>query len=102
MNPEAKIVLENILAKDKSMLNSEEIGFLRARRSYLNDEQKKRFSDVLKGVKDTPEAPEGDDLDKMESKALKAVAKGMDLAVGGKVDELKARIREAREAKKSE
>lgn len=47
MNPEAVQVLETILAKDKATLNSEEVAFLRARRSYLNDEQTKRFADVL-------------------------------------------------------
>jgi hypothetical protein len=48
MNPEAVEMLEKILKMDKSMLNEEQIGFIRARQSYLNDEQRERFADILK------------------------------------------------------
>jgi hypothetical protein len=47
MNPEAVEMLETLLKMDKSMLNEEQAGFIRARRSYLNDEQRARFADII-------------------------------------------------------
>lgn len=52
MNPEAKEILDTILAKDQSSLTDEERGFLRARRAYLNDADTKRFADILDGSND--------------------------------------------------
>lgn len=61
MNPEAQAVLEGILAKDKSTLTDDEVAFLRARRSYLNDEQTKRFADVLEGEKSSKKSSKKDE-----------------------------------------
>jgi len=47
MNEEAKQELERILSMDPASLNASEIGFLKARRSYLNPEQKAIFASVL-------------------------------------------------------
>lgn len=51
MNPTAQEELERILNKDPQTLTEAEIAFLRARRSYLNSEQRKTFAEVLKAGK---------------------------------------------------
>lgn len=48
MNPEANTRLVQLLKLHPSALTKEERGFVRARRDYMNKEQKKRFSEVLK------------------------------------------------------
>lgn len=47
MNEQAQLLLQQILQKDPSMLNSDEVAFLRARRDYLNSEQRRVFASVL-------------------------------------------------------
>jgi hypothetical protein len=43
MDKETQEIFDTILAGDKETLNSEQLGFIMARRSYMNDEQRKRF-----------------------------------------------------------
>lgn len=92
MNPEAKIVLEKILAKDKGHLSADEKAFLRARRSYLNDEQTKRFADVLEGTEDAPAS-----LSDMTIPALKKLAADNEVDITGlsKKDEIVAKLTDA-------
>lgn len=47
MNPEAQERLDEILKKDPETLTQEEIGFLRARRSYLKKSQEEEYASVL-------------------------------------------------------
>ncbi len=47
MDEESKKMLEVIMSKSQEDLSTEERGFLMARRSYLNDEQKKRYADMI-------------------------------------------------------
>ncbi len=47
MNPEAQVVFDTICLKEPHELTDNDIGFLRARRSYLTDEQLNRYADVL-------------------------------------------------------
>ena len=54
MNIEAKQELERILALDPSMLNPAEVGFLKARSSYLTTEQKRIFASVLEPKAEKP------------------------------------------------
>lgn len=92
MNPEAKEVLETILGKDKATLNQSEVEFLRARRDYLNDEQKKRFADVLEGGDAGPTS-----LSDMTVAALKQLAADNEVDIAGlsKKDEIVAKLTDA-------
>ncbi len=47
MNPEAKEILDKILAKSPQVLTEDEIGFLRARRTYLKPSQIEEYKSVL-------------------------------------------------------
>lgn len=47
MNPEAQAQLEKILAKGNLEITQADLDFLRARRSYLTEEQLERFAEVL-------------------------------------------------------
>lgn len=86
MNPDAKEMLENILAKDVSSLNGEERAFLFARRSYLNEEQAKRYSALFKemGAKaDGEDVDQGDGLDGLKKPELVALAEANDVDLSG-------------------
>ena len=91
MDVKSQEILEGILAKDKSSLNDEEVRFLRARRDYLNDEQRKRFAEILDGD------DSGDGLDAMSVADLKALAeeKEVDLEGASKKADVIAKLREA-------
>lgn len=47
MNPQAEEYLKKILAKTPQTLTTEEIAFLRARKSYLKQHQIEEFSSIL-------------------------------------------------------
>jgi len=51
MNPEAQEYLNKIIAKELPELTKDNISFLRARRDYLTEEQKEKFSEVLEDKK---------------------------------------------------
>jgi len=55
MNPEAKAELDRILSLSPAELTEDESAFLRARRSYLNEEQRTVFAEVL-AADETPVA----------------------------------------------
>lgn len=48
MDEKSKEILQAILEADKDTLSKEQLGFVMARRGYLNDEQKKRFEKEIK------------------------------------------------------
>jgi hypothetical protein len=58
MNPEAKAELDRILSLDKGELSESDMGFLRARRSYLTEEQKVVYADILGTTETAPEPEE--------------------------------------------
>lgn len=47
MNPEAQAQLEKILAKGNLEITQADLDFLRARQSYLTEEQLERFAEIL-------------------------------------------------------
>lgn len=53
MDTKSEKKLNEILAKDQESLTKPEVAFLRARRSYLNDADTKRYSDLLSEKKET-------------------------------------------------
>lgn len=85
MDEKSKETLETILGMDKDTLSKEQLGFVMARRGYLNDEQKKRFDKEIKLhekgelFKDEEEGGEG--LEGMSMKLLTKKAK--DLKIKG-------------------
>lgn len=48
MDIESQKMFDIIVAKDQDSLSDEEKGFLMARRGYFNDEQRKRYADMIK------------------------------------------------------
>lgn len=48
MDTESQKMFDIIIAKDQDSLSEEEKGFLMARRGYFNDEQRKRYADMIK------------------------------------------------------
>ena len=48
LDTQSKETLDIILSKDQASLSTEEEAFLLARRSYLNDEQLKRYASLIK------------------------------------------------------
>lgn len=48
MDKDSQAIFDSILAMDKANLSTEQLGFLMARRSYMNDEQRKRYADEIK------------------------------------------------------
>jgi len=47
MDKTTQEVFDSILALDKDTLTEEQRGFLMARRSYFNDEQRARYKDLI-------------------------------------------------------
>lgn len=95
-------MFDTILAKDKDSLSEGEVQFLMARRSYLNDEQRKRYADLItaheKAVKSGKVGKSEDGLDEMKLPALKKLADKEEVDVKGltTVPEIAAAIRAAR------
>lgn len=100
MDEQAKEILATILEKDKERLSTEELGFLMARRSYLNDEQRSRYADLIKKHEkgELFSTEENTDLGSMTLKELKAVAKAEGVNITGlkKESEIIDAINEAR------
>ncbi|HEY0140405.1 MAG TPA: hypothetical protein VGF48_05880 [Thermoanaerobaculia bacterium] len=71
--------LAEITAKSPADLTEADAAFLRARRSYLNDEQLAVFADVLAEVENGPKGPY-DDLSMSE---LRRIATQRNVEVGG-------------------
>lgn len=83
MNPEAQEELDRILKLNPEDLSPEEKAFLNARRSYLNNEQKRVFDSVLtdqaaplpEGESELPSDPVVEDLPEIPVTTSKAAAK---------------------------
>ena len=48
MDSKSQEMFDAIIAMDKDSLSDEQKGFLMARRGYMNDEQRKRYADMIK------------------------------------------------------
>jgi hypothetical protein len=59
MNPEAKAEFDRIVELGPDQITEDEKDFIRARRSYLSEEQKHVFAEILEGSTDVPDADEG-------------------------------------------
>ncbi|MCR4324178.1 MAG: hypothetical protein NUV69_00615 [Candidatus Curtissbacteria bacterium] len=70
MDPRSQEYLDKILTKEPEALNASEIGFLRARRSYLKKAQLEEYDSVL-----NPKAPKAKDQTSEESETVKKNAK---------------------------
>lgn len=86
LDPKSKEILEDILSKDIAELVEEDKGFLCARVSYLNEEQRERYASIL-----SPE-PEEKPLAKMSKTELQAKATELELSTEGTAKELIAAI----------
>ena len=79
MDQESKALFEEIVAKDQESLTRPEAEFLMARRSYMNDADKKRYADMIKkheaGTLFPAEEGADEDLSKLSLKQLKKIAK---------------------------
>lgn len=104
MDPKSQEIFDTILTKDKNSLSLEEEQFLLARRDYMNDEQKKRYADLIKehekAVKSGDLGKSEDGLDEMTNAALGKLAKTEKVVIKGLTTkpEIVAAIRSAREA----
>lgn len=76
-----------IIAMDKDSLTREQLGFLMARRGYMNDEQRKRYADFIKkheaGTLFEDEVEDESNLATLSLASLKAVAKEEGVNVKG-------------------
>lgn len=79
MDPKSKEIFDELVVKEPHELNEEQVAFLRARRSYLNADQKVKFASLLKDADNAPATSDG--LEEMSVEELKAVAveKGIDV-----------------------
>lgn len=84
--------LEALIGRDGNQLTEGDKAFLTARRAYLSAAERKDLG--ITGKNDDATTG-GDKFDAMNAAALKDELKARGLAVGGKVDELRARLREA-------
>jgi hypothetical protein len=66
MNPEAQAELDRIVAIEPAALSEAEVGFLQARRSYLSEEQKAVYAEVLNAGPALAEQPEGEIVEAVE------------------------------------
>lgn len=77
MDEKSKEILQNILSKELYALSEYDISFLRARRTYLSKEQKKKYAKFLKDKpQPKPESQEGDGKAPEGDEANQPVADG--------------------------
>lgn len=89
MNQEAQQRLENLLNREVATWSEQDRAFVRARRSYLNADQKKRFAGVLKGASEADS-----ELEDLTVDQLKEMCEERGLKVSGTKSELIERIEE--------
>ena len=87
MDQASKEMFDELIAMDQESLSDEQKGFLMARRSYFNDEQRKRYSKMIElheagklfGAKEEDE----NDLSTLKLPALKKIAEAEGVDVKG-------------------
>lgn len=75
MDPKSQETLAEIVAKEPVALTEADIAFLRARRSYLSEEQRAVFADVLTSAEDKQD----EDLSSLSDRKLNKLAKDLEL-----------------------
>ena len=80
--------INHILGLDPATLSLADQTFINARKDYLTVEERKDF------VNKVEEEEDGDEYDAMDVRALKVELKKRELPVGGKVGELRDRLRD--------
>ena len=90
LDTQSQAMFDDILSRDQETLSIEEKRFLMARRDYFNDEQKKRYADMIKLhkagklVEEVEEVEEDEnDLNTLSLPSLKEVAKEEGVDVKG-------------------
>lgn len=87
MDAKTQELFDIIVSMDKDTLSDDQKGFLMARRSYMNDEQRKRYADMIKlheaGKLLTPAEEDESDLETLSIKKLQAIAKDEEIDVKG-------------------
>lgn len=87
LDTQSQAMFDDILSRDQETLSIEEKRFLMARRDYFNDEQKKRYADMIKlhkAGKLVEEVEEDEnDLNTLSLPSLKEVAKEEGVDVKG-------------------
>lgn len=87
MDQETQAMFDQIVEMDQNSLDDTQKGFLMARRSYMNDEQRKRYADMIKlhEAGKLFEAPEDAEvaLGDMTVPQLKAEAKKREVDITG-------------------
>jgi len=89
--------LERLMGQDPNTLTAGDRAFLTGRRDYLTAAQRKDYG--IGGKVAAGKTAEGDKYDAMDKDALKKEAKKRGLPVGGKVVELRERLRASDQAK---
>lgn len=83
MDAKSKEIFDKILTKDKETLDQSELGFLMARRGYMTDEDRKRYSAEIKLHEQGKLLVSETRLEDMSLKDLKAEAKKRKVDVAG-------------------
>jgi len=82
MNPEAEAKVNQILAKNDPAITEADVAFLRARSSYLTEEQLERLAvleDIEQPLKENPNALQEEKLEAMKRPQLDEVAENLGL-----------------------
>jgi hypothetical protein len=79
MDEQSRKQFNEIVAKEPKALTEAEIVFLQARRSYLNEEQRAVFADVLPKEKGNKVPTEPKPLSELSDKELAKLAKSLNL-----------------------
>lgn len=78
MDQQTQEMFDQLVAMDQDSLNDEQKGFLMARRGYFNDEQRKRYADMIakheKGTLVGKKAEDENDLSTLKLARLKEIA----------------------------
>lgn len=104
MDPDSQVIFDQIIAMDQEAMTDDQKAFLMARRPYFNDEQKKRYADMIKSFEEGTlfkgVDEDENDLSTLKLPALKALAEEEGVNVKG----LKsvAEFRKAIQAKRDE
>lgn len=87
MDSKSQEMFDAIIAMDKDSLSREQLGFLMARRGYMNDEQRKRYAELIKkheaGTLFKDEDEDESNLNTLSLASLKALAKEEGVVVTG-------------------
>jgi hypothetical protein len=103
MDTQSQAMFDELVAMDQEVLNDEQKGFLMARRGYFNDEQRKRYADMIKaheaGKLFAPKVEDEADLETLSVKKLQAIAKaeGVDVKKLTTAKEIAKAIKASRE-----